>query len=119
MVGAVEAAKVTQTAAVPEAAKKSCGVCNTAESTNYLPHATGTLGRGITNAALGWTELFAQPVRAGKAGDNVLVGVGKGLGHTIKRTLLGLGEVLTFWVPPGSLVLADDCAFGTMGLTDR
>ena len=114
---------VTAVASAAESAagaKKSCGVCNAAESTtSYGAHAAGTLGRGVANGVLCWTELFAQPIAAGKAHENVLVGVGKGVGYTIKRLVFGVGEILTFWVPEGKMTIAHDCALGVMGMVDR
>ena len=106
--------------AADSTAKKSCSVCNAAESTtSYGAHAAGTLGRGVANGLLCWTELFAQPMAAGKAHENVLVGVGKGIGYTVKRLVFGVGEILTFWAPEGKMTIAHDCALGTMGMVDR
>ena len=87
----------------------SCGLCAAAASSSYGPHVAGTLGRGVTNALLCWTELFAQPMRAGRAGENVFGGLNKGVGLTIQKLLLGAGEILTFWSPPGHLVMTHSC----------
>ena len=82
-------------------ARAACPVCAKAsdESTSYPAKAGSTLVRGATNTLLGWTELFRQPVNEVKGGGNVVIGIGKGVGQTVKRTLAGVGEVLTFWTP--------------------
>ena len=82
-------------------ARAACPICAKAsdESASYPAKAGCTLVRGATNTLLGWTELFRQPVNEVKGGGNVVTGVGKGIGQTVKRTLAGVGEVLTFWTP--------------------
>jgi putative exosortase-associated protein (TIGR04073 family) len=91
-----------------------CPVCSraSAETASYPSKAGNTLVRGAANTLLGWTELIRQPASEVKGGGNVVVGLGKGVGHTVKRTLAGIGEVLTFWTPKlqGSYVhFANDC----------
>ena len=78
-----------------------CQLCRKAaeQSGSYSSKAGYTFARGAANTALGWTELFRQPVDEAKAGGNVVVGIGKGIGATVTRTLGGLGEMLTFWTP--------------------
>lgn len=78
---------------------KVCNVCQMQADEAYASKAGKTLVRGGANALLGWTELFRQPVEETKAGGNVLVGVAHGIGHTVTRTLGGLGDVVTFWTP--------------------
>ena len=97
-----------------------CGVCEAAESQNFGKSAPGKIGRGLVNIGLGWTNLFAQPVHAGKSGGNVLSGIGKGLGYTVIRTVQGVVELGLFWLPagPGGEVL-NHCALGDMGITQR
>ena len=77
---------------------KVCSIC-AVEPTNYPEKATKTLLRGGVNTLLGWTELFRQPVQETKAGGNVVTGIAHGVGHTVTRTLSGVGDVLTFWTP--------------------
>ena len=100
--------------AVPAEAAGDCGVCAKAndDSAGYLSHAGNTLVRGALNTGLGWFELFNQPSQASKHGENVGVGLVKGVGYTIRRTLKGAGEILTFWVPASGgkyLHVADNC----------
>ena len=97
-----------------------CGVCEAAEAQNFGKSAPGKIGRGLVNAGLGWTNLFAQPVHAGKSGGNVLTGIGKGFGYTIIRTVQGVAELGLFWLPsgPGGEVLKH-CVLGDLGITQR
>lgn len=97
-----------------------CGVCGAAEAQNFGKSAPGKIGRGLVNIGLGWTNLFAQPIHAGKSGGNVLTGIGKGLGYTMIRTVQGVVEIGLFWLPqgPGGEALKH-CALGDMGITGR
>ena len=91
-----------------------CPICGRVSdpSANYSTKAGTTLVRGAANTALGWTELISEPVHEVKNGGNVLVGIGKGVGRTVTRTLAGVGEVLTFWTPKVNhryIEFATDC----------
>ena len=98
----------------------SCGVCQAAESQNFGKSAPGKIGRGLVNAGLGWTNLLAQPVQAGKSGGNVFTGIGKGLWMTVARTVEGVVEIGLFWLPPGpGGEPLKHCALGDMGITGR
>src|SRR3990167_4134872 len=70
----------------------ACGVCETAESKSFAKSAPGKLGRGVVNVSLGWTNLFAQPIKAGTSGGNVLNGIGNGFVQTFYRTVQGVVE---------------------------
>lgn len=80
---------------------EQCPICHRAnnEEASYPSKAGNTLARGAANTLLGWTELIRQPAAEVEAGGNVLTGIGKGMGESVKRTLAGAGEVLTFWTP--------------------
>ena len=84
-----------------EDTKRMCPICAKAgtDSASYSAKAGTTLVRGASNTLLGWTELIRQPVEETKAGGNVLVGIGKGIGQGVMRTVQGVGEILTFWTP--------------------
>ena len=84
-----------------EETKRICPICASAssETASYSAKAGTTLVRGSANTLLGWTELIRQPVEETKAGGNVLVGIGKGVGQGVMRTVEGIGELLTFWTP--------------------
>jgi putative exosortase-associated protein (TIGR04073 family) len=98
-------------AAAEEAAARVCPVCSktaAGDGASYSAKAGCTLVRGASNTLLGWTELLRQPAQEAKGGGNVLVGIGKGVGQGVVRTLAGVGELLTFWLPR-SPKLAADC----------
>jgi len=91
-----------------------CPICGHANNpkASYQERAASTLARGATNAALGWTEMIRQPAQEVKEGGNVFMGIAKGAGYGVKRTLAGFGELLTFWTPQphqGRFQFADDC----------
>ncbi len=97
-----------------DAPRAACPICSRAneEAAAYPAKAVSTLGRGAANALFGWTELIRQPAQEAKAGGNVLVGIGKGVGQGVLRTLAGVGEALTFWTPKVQdryLHFATDC----------
>ena len=100
IVAAVAVVAVVAGAGVARAAEQ-CGICSKANSdtSSYPAKAGAMLVRGAANTLLGWTELIRQPVDEVKSGGNVVTGLGKGVGQTIRRTLGGVGEVLTFWTP--------------------
>lgn len=91
-----------------------CPVCARAnsETASYPSKAGSTLVRGATNTLFGWTEILRQPARQVKAGGNVFTGMLAGLGQGAQRTLVGAGEILTFWTPKVQdryLRLSHDC----------
>jgi putative exosortase-associated protein (TIGR04073 family) len=98
-----EAARAADTEPAPaaDAAGPQCQICKHAsdQQAGYAETAGLTLARGAANTALGWTELIRQPADEVKRGGNVVVGIGKGVGQGVVRTLSGIGEVLTFWTP--------------------
>lgn len=70
-------------------------VCKWAASDSYPTAASGRLLRGIANAGFGWLELFRQPM----INDNKWEGFSKGVVHTVGRTLFGVLEAATFFLP--------------------
>ena len=107
----------------PVFAAGSCSVCNAAGSQSYPTKTVGQLARGVANTGLGWVELVNQPVKEVKGGGNVLIGIGKGVGHTCLRMLQGVGEIITSPMPRAKggkyTQIADGCPLGIMGVTDR
>ncbi len=88
-----------------------CPVCTNTTSDNHLVKSGSQLTRGAANTGLCWTELVNQPVKEARAGGNVLVGVGKGIGHTCLRAVKGASEIITAPLPKakdGSQI-ASDC----------
>ncbi len=61
--------------------------------------------RGLANVATGWMELPKQIYVTSKengAAQGIFIGPLKGIGMTLARTLAGVGELVTFFVPyPG------------------
>jgi putative exosortase-associated protein (TIGR04073 family) len=61
--------------------------------------------RGVANVATGWLELPKQIYVTSKEGGavkGIFLGPLKGIGMTVVRTLAGVGELATFFVPyPG------------------
>lgn len=97
-----------------EEAPVTCPICRTAndQTRAYVQKASSTLVRGATNTAFGWTELLIQPTAEVERGGNLAVGIGKGLGYSVKRTAVGVGELFTWWLPKGKrgyLTLSHDC----------
>ncbi len=61
--------------------------------------------RGVANVATGWMELPKQiyvTAREDGTAKGIFIGPLKGIGMTLVRTLAGVGELVTFFVPyPG------------------
>lgn len=77
-----------------------CAICdNVAHSENHGVKTGAQLGRGVANAGGCWLEMVNQPMKEVKGGGNVLVGVGKGIGHTCLRLVKGAGEIITAPLP--------------------
>ncbi|HKZ16080.1 MAG TPA: exosortase system-associated protein, TIGR04073 family [Geobacteraceae bacterium] len=75
-------------------------------SAQEVVNAMGTkAGRGLANTATGWLEFPKQiyvTAKEGGAAKAIFIGPFKGIGMTIARTLAGVGELATFFVPyPG------------------
>jgi len=70
-----------------------------AEGATYGEKATGKLKYGLTNALLGWTSLFREPVQASQAGENVFVGIGRGVWNAVGQTVGGAAHAVTFPIP--------------------
>lgn len=100
-IGLLAISLVTFTAQSASAEEYTCQVCAKAghDDSTYGAKAGATLTRGAANTLLGWTELLRQPANEVKSGGNVFTGIAKGLGQSFKRTVGGVGEVLTFWTP--------------------
>ena len=82
--------------------RTTCPICRSAAdnpTVDYRTKAAHTLMRGATNTLFGWTEIIRQPADEVKDGGNVFLGILKGIGQGVGRTMAGAGEVLTFWTP--------------------
>lgn len=81
------------------AAFAECMVCDNAASDSYPAKTGGQLARGVANTGLCWMELANQPMKEMKGGGNILIGMGKGVGHTCIRLVQGVGEIVTCPTP--------------------
>ena len=70
-----------------------------ASEATWGAQATGKLKYGLTNTLLGWTSIVREPVQASQAGENVVVGIGRGLWNAVGQTLGGAVDTVTFFVP--------------------
>ena len=67
-----------------------------AEQEGYTNRAGGKFAFGLENAALGWTEIFSEPVESGQQKENIAVGFGRGLWNMIGDTVGGALHLATF-----------------------
>ena len=70
----------------------------------YESEISTKLTRGITNTLYGWTELFQTPIRMSEGPRNhivtgVLLGVPYGIFRFVGRTVVGVYEIVTCFVP--------------------
>ncbi|MDP3703609.1 MAG: hypothetical protein Q8R78_04415 [Candidatus Omnitrophota bacterium] len=70
-----------------------------AEGVTYGEKVTGKLKYGLTNTLLGWTSLFREPVQASQAGENVFVGLSRGVWNAVGQTVGGAVHAVTFPIP--------------------
>jgi hypothetical protein len=70
-----------------------------ADEVTYGAQAGAKLKYGVKNLLLGWTSLFREPVQAHQAGENVFVGVGRGVWNGVGQTVGGALHTVTFFVP--------------------
>ena len=70
-----------------------------AQETGYVNQAKGKLVYGVKNVLLGWTELFTQPYEDAQNGENVLLGIGKGVWNAVGQTIGGALHLVTFPIP--------------------
>lgn len=69
------------------------------EKTTYGEKTEGKLVFGVTNALLGWTDLFVEPNRYHNEGKNVWAGLGKGLVDGVLNEVGGAFHLVTFMIP--------------------
>src|SRR3989338_8722143 len=78
-----------------------------AEGVTYGEKAGGKLKYGVTNLLLGWTSLFREPVQASQAGENVFVGLGRGVWNAVGQTVGGAVHTVTFPIPQINIPLPE------------
>jgi len=62
----------------------------------YSKQAAGKLKFGLTNVLLGWTALFREPIKAARSGENVFVGIGRGVWTAVGQTVGGAAHAVSF-----------------------
>ena len=103
---------------------ETISICDAASSDDYLTKTSGQFLRGATNIGFCWLEMIHQPELEIRSGGNLLVGVAKGVGHSLLRVVKGIGDIATCASPhrdqDGTFPsVTQDCAFGSVGLEDR
>jgi len=116
---------LASTAAPPAARAEEvvCPICKSAgsETASYGETAGHTFVRGASNLFFGWTEVIHRPAYEARRGGNAFTAVGDGAREGAKRTVAGLGELLTFWMPKVNdryIRFSRDCPI-CMGKTQR
>lgn len=66
------------------------------EREGYSNRAGTKFAYGLENSALGWTEIFSEPVESANQKENVAVGFGRGIFNTIGDTVGGVFHLATF-----------------------
>ncbi len=61
----------------------------------YGQRALAKLGFGAKKLLLGWTSLVTEPREAVDQGDNLLVGIGRGLKNALENELGGVVHIVT------------------------
>ncbi len=89
--------------------KSGCWACSNLKSDNIHTVYGARICNGLSNTALGWSEIFFRPGKLVSAGENPVVAFLKSLGNAIGRTGAGVVELVTFWMPGESVVKIDDC----------
>ena len=70
-----------------------------ADGVTYGEKVTGKLKYGLTNTLFGCTSLFREPIQASQAGENVFVGIARGVWNAVGQTVGGAAHAVTFLVP--------------------
>ena len=70
-----------------------------ADEVGWGNQAKGKFGYGAKNLLLGWTELFTQPYDDFQNGENVFVGLAKGVWNGVGQTVGGAAHLVTFLIP--------------------
>lgn len=68
------------------------------ETMPYLIRMPHRIARGITNIALGWTEILLRPFGEYRT-ESPFEAMSMGGAHTLMRFGAGFADITTFWVP--------------------
>ena len=67
-----------------------------ADEITYSEQVVAKLKYGVKNTLLGWTSLFRTPAAEVEAGENIIVGIGKGVWNGVGQTVGGALQAVTF-----------------------
>ncbi len=70
-----------------------------ADEASYGDKSVAKLKYGLTNALLGWTSLVRVPMKSSQAGENIFVGLGRGVWDAVGQTIGGVAHAITFPIP--------------------
>ncbi len=70
-----------------------------ADEVTYKDQACAKLKYGLTNTLLGWTSVIRTPMNSSQTGDNLLVGIVKGVWNGVGQTVGGAVHAVTFPIP--------------------
>ena len=70
-----------------------------ADEATYGAQVGGKLKYGLKNTLLGWTSLIRTPVESVQSGENILVGIGRGVWNGVGQTVGGVLHLVTFPLP--------------------
>ena len=62
---------------------------------------------GLSNVALGWSEILTEPYEAIRDGENPLMGFGKGIWNAVGDTVGGVLHLVTFPCPKTDIPLPE------------
>src|SRR3989338_5762988 len=85
-----------------------CMACKNLKSGDMGSVYGARIGNGLSNALLGWSEIFFRPGKVAAEGGNPIVGFFRGIGNAITRTAGGVIEIATFWTPGDSVAMMED-----------
>jgi len=78
-----------------------CACASAQAEDTYLTRSSGKFGTGVLNAATGWTEIpktmYTTSQTEGPVG--LPLGFFKGVFHTLGRTMIGVMDMTTFFIP--------------------
>jgi putative exosortase-associated protein (TIGR04073 family) len=84
----------------------SLACANIQADDTYLARSSGKFGSGVLNAATGWAEIpktmYTTSQQEGAIG--LPLGFFKGVFHTLGRTMIGVVDMTTFFIPTKPMV---------------
>ena len=78
--------------------ESECALFAADDQIPYAARIPYRIGRGVTNIALGWTEIFLRPFGERNT-ESAVEAVSMGGLHALTRLSVGVIDITTFWVP--------------------